>query len=262
MIKALISRAAGNRGILIDRFVSKQALDTILELMWPRLSGHELIRVGSDNDGGYLIPNVLHDIGACFSPGVDTNSSFELDMALRGIKCFLADYSVDSPPENHDNFVFLKKHLSSYNSSKTITLSDWVRKNSIDGDLILQMDIEGHEYDVISSTATSDLNKFRIMVLEVHEFDSVITKLGNIMITNFLAKLLQNHSIVHIHANNLGAPRSAYGIKLPRALEITLLRNDFMALETPVPSLPHPLDRPNTNEFPEGDIFKNWIRRY
>jgi hypothetical protein len=130
VIKELFSRIVGNRGILIDRFVSKQALDSILLLMRPKISGHELVRIGSDHDGGYLVPNALQGIGACFSPGVASNCSFESDLAGKGIKCFLADNSVDAPPEYNENFVFIKKHLGSFNSSKTITLSDWIDEKS------------------------------------------------------------------------------------------------------------------------------------
>ena len=36
----------------------------------------ELIRLGSNNDGGYLVPNDLKGISACFSPGVDTKIEF------------------------------------------------------------------------------------------------------------------------------------------------------------------------------------------
>ena len=259
MIQELFSRIVGNRGILIDRFVSKQALDSILRLMRPKISGHELVRIGSDHDGGYLVPNALQGISACFSPGVASNCSFELDLAEKGIKCFLADNSVDSPPEYNKNFVFIKKHLGSFNSSKTITLSDWIHENPTKGDLILQMDIEGFEYDVISSTSTKDLERFRIIVLELHEFDTVVTTLGNIQVMNLLEKLLQNHSIVHIHANNLGSPRNAYRKKLPRAVELTFLRNDWMLESSFVSKLPHPLDQPNSNEYPEVDIFKNWF---
>ena len=36
-----------------------------------------LIRIGSKNDGGYLVPDDLKNINACFSPGVDLNVNFD-----------------------------------------------------------------------------------------------------------------------------------------------------------------------------------------
>ena len=41
--------------------------------------GHDLIRVGSTNDGGYLIPNILNEIDYCFSPGIGNKFEFEKD---------------------------------------------------------------------------------------------------------------------------------------------------------------------------------------
>ncbi len=60
--------------------------------------GIDLIRVGGDADGGYLIPDDLAGIEACFSPGVDTVATFERDMVARGIPCHLIDASVDGRP--------------------------------------------------------------------------------------------------------------------------------------------------------------------
>jgi hypothetical protein len=59
--------------------------------------GYELIRVGDFGDGGYLVPDDLSGIRACFSPGVSKQASFELDMAKRGIPSFMADASVAGP---------------------------------------------------------------------------------------------------------------------------------------------------------------------
>lgn len=76
----------------------------------PRSVGKELIRIGGRGDGGYLIPNDLDGISACFSPGIAASSTFEEELADKyGIKSFMADYSVDHPPISHDLFHFEKK---------------------------------------------------------------------------------------------------------------------------------------------------------
>lgn len=50
-----------------------------------------LIRLGPMSYEGYLIPDDLEGIEACFSPSVGFNSIFEKDCADRGMKVFLAD---------------------------------------------------------------------------------------------------------------------------------------------------------------------------
>ncbi|CAN2213681.1 Methyltransferase FkbM [Candidatus Nanopelagicaceae bacterium] len=227
--------------------------------MKPVRSGHELIRLGGLNDGGYLIPNVLEGVTACFSPGVSTNSSFEWDLAELGVKCYLADYSVQGPPQDHPNFDFVKKYLDSVTSPTSITLSSWLEEKPVTGDLILQMDIEGFEYAVISSTSSATLNQFRIIVLELHEFDSIVTSIGNWTVKNLLNRLLENHSIVHIHPNNYGNPRKFFDKLLPRGIELTFLRNDFVNGSGFVEDFPNLLDQPNSLIYPDFELDVKWF---
>jgi len=48
----------------------------LIARLHPVPCGYELIRVGTANDGGYLIPDDVGGIAMCFSPGVSTNADF------------------------------------------------------------------------------------------------------------------------------------------------------------------------------------------
>ena len=91
-------------------------LTELVDLLRPIDPGIDLIRVGGDSDGGYLIPDDLTGIAHCFSPGVADSSSFELDCMDRGIPSFLADYSVDEPPIELPNITFTKRFLGAFNN--------------------------------------------------------------------------------------------------------------------------------------------------
>jgi hypothetical protein len=108
--------------------------------------GVDLIRVGGDADGGYLIPDDLSGIEACLSPGVDTVATFERDMVARGIPCHLIDASVDGPPFDDPLVTFRPLFLGAEDKPGWTTLATWVRDVGVAGDLLLQMDIEGHEW--------------------------------------------------------------------------------------------------------------------
>jgi hypothetical protein len=73
------------------------------------------------------VPDDLEGIVACFSPGVSTVAGFELDCARLGMDVFLADASVDFPPENHPRFHFLKKFIGAVTRENFIAFSDWVQ---------------------------------------------------------------------------------------------------------------------------------------
>lgn len=110
-----------------------------------------------------MLPDDLEDLGACFSPGVGDNSSFESAFVDRNVPCFLADNSVEGPPISSKLIHFDKLHLGVENTSTTIRLHDWVQQNSNSNELILQMDIEGSEYDVLLDTDTDFFLSFALL---------------------------------------------------------------------------------------------------
>ena len=123
---------------------------------------NELIRVGPKADGGYLVPDCISDIKYCFSPGVAESSDFELSLANRNMEIFLADRSVDAPPITHPNFHFQKKFIASRSSTidGLMTLDSWYSEmieppTDHSPEAILQMDIEGQEYEVLHNLSDS-----------------------------------------------------------------------------------------------------------
>ena len=57
-------------------------------------------RVGSDGDGGYLVPDDLENINYLFSPGVGCKQDFDHECADKGMKVCMVDASVDGPIKN------------------------------------------------------------------------------------------------------------------------------------------------------------------
>ena len=55
--------------VLENRTQEKKVLELIKKLQ-PYNVGKDLIRLGAKRDGGYLVPDDLVEIEACFSPGV------------------------------------------------------------------------------------------------------------------------------------------------------------------------------------------------
>ena len=102
----------------------EQVKELIKELR-PVKTKYDLIRIGGNNDGGYLLPNDLSGIATCFSPGVDITASFEKDLLSRGIWSHLADASVDGAPDGLEVQSFTKKHLGASNEGEYMTLEYW-----------------------------------------------------------------------------------------------------------------------------------------
>ena len=237
----------------IFRATEPAALSRFFKSIQPMSTNHELIRIGGENDGGYLVPDDLQGIEVCFSPGVSSIADFESDLAGRGVECFMADYSVDAPPVIMSRFHFEKKFLGQTDDSKFTTLESWIERNAPNQrEFLLQMDIEGGEYPVIVDTAIETLRKFRILVIEFHRMESLYDQYGFDLIDVTFRKLLKDFDIVHIHPNNFAKPIAFGGYAIPPFMEFTFLRKDRISSRRPAMTFPHPLDRknvPGNNDF-------------
>ena len=222
----------------------------------------ELIRVGSAGDGGYLIPDDLDGIEYCFSPGVSTVSDFEDQLAERHIRSFLADYSVDMPPITRPEFTFDKKFVGSSNREHFMTLESWKKKylNDYSGDMILQMDIEGCEYEVILATPDCLLHQFRIIVLELHDLDRMFDPFSFRIFSAFFEKLLAFFHVAHIHRNNNCAHVVGVdGVEVPKMLEFTFYNRRRVKYAKPQLVSPHKLDADNFSDLPPLALPKCWL---
>jgi len=234
------------------KMTGNDELQSLLNKLKPVTCGKDLIRLGPDGDGGYLVPNDLEGIKACFSPGVDRISGFESDCANMGMNVYMADKSVEKPPELHELFHFTKKYLGVTTDDDFMTLDDWVAASIPESqdDLLLQIDIEGFEYEVFLGASERLLNKFRIIAVEFHNLQELRNKPFFNLTSRVFDKLLQSHRCVHNHPNNCCGTVKYAGIEIPRVTELTFLRKDRVVKPSFISTFPHPLDCDNTTNPP------------
>jgi hypothetical protein len=251
-LKAAGVRLAGGLGMHAAPRTARDALRALLKSLRPLDPGIELVRVGPDGDGGYLLPNDLEGIPYAFSPGVSTESGFEARLADRGMQVFLADYSVTGPALPHPLFVFDKRFVGCLTDERYITLDDWhaAKLGNDASELLLQMDIEGAEYETLLAASPGLLAKFRIMVIEFHWLPQLWNEPFFAIAARAFHKLLATHAVVHIHPNNCCGSVKSGGLEIPRIAEFTLLRRDRLRDTRYRTTFPHPLDRPNVAKPP------------
>lgn len=244
--------------------VQASELRTALKLIQPKPSPAPLVRIGGNGDGGYLVPNDLDGITACFSPGVAESADFELALAEIGVRSFMADYSVEGTPVLNDLFDFEKLYLATHNEpGKFVRLDDWIiGKKQDKGDLVLQMDIEGNEWPILADVSADTLGRFRIIVIELHGMDNLLTNpLGVEVFKSIFRKLNDQFSVVHLHPNNCCGQLHYQGVQIPRVVEVTLIRNDRYQKSSQVfdSIIPHELDVPNVPGKRELALSKDWL---
>ena len=244
---------------------SKSSLREALTLLTPWDSGIPLVRVGGDGDGGYLLPDDLSDISSLFSPGVSHKWDFEKHVADEyGITSHMIDGSVDAPPDLTSMQHFQRLWLGPKSRGDVISLADWVaaERTDSDGDLLLQMDIEGSEYKVLAKTSPEALKKFRIVVIEFHnlEWMNMWPALKQ-RILPALRKMAVDFEVVHVHPNNCCGVTLVNGTPVPKVLEVTYLRRDRMRQINIRAHLPNHLDRDCVPTMPSVVLNSGWPQR-
>ena len=224
-------------------------------------SANDLIRLGRDNDGGYLVSEIdIKKSNILISLGIDDDWSFEEHFSkINDIPVYAYDASVNlkfwakraltQTIINPFSFYIFKKifsyiiffrnnkkHIKKFvglntNFKNYCTLSSILKSLNFKN-VFLKIDIEGAEYRVLD-TLIYNSEKISGLVIEFHDCDIHLDK-----IKKFISKF--DLKLVHIHANNFAPIRS--NDMLPIVLELTFSKYSDLKDEH---YLPHSLDMPN-----------------
>ena len=206
-----------------------RAVENAFNMLQPYSTQYDEIRVGGDGDGGYVIPLVSQEWDVLISPGVGASSMFEMSIASPKTKVILIDANVPRPSGIPSNFEFINKLLGVKDSQNTITLDSIIAKYCKNEQrVILQMDIEGGEWSVLREATSKNLQKFQMIILELHNLENLLVDEFRDYYTNVLNKLSTTHFCSHFHVNNAGSFFFYRGKRFPQVVEVTLLNlNSF-----------------------------------
>ena len=109
--------------LYVEKKTSKKNISNLLKMLLPYKTDFELIRLGDDNDGGYLIPDDLTNITKNYSAGIGNLTKFELDLEkLYSISSKMVDLNDVDPKLLPKKSEFRKKKLEFLPSEKTYQL--------------------------------------------------------------------------------------------------------------------------------------------
>lgn len=229
----------------------------LLSFFTPKNLGLDLIRIGPSGDGGYVVPNLKYS--HCLTLGVAEDIEFEIDLAEknRGCSFTLVDGTINKIPQNElENVTFIPKLVKSFTSEEcnTVTLDDLLLQNpnfSFDPTYsvknscrLVKIDIEGWEYQALSSISDQNLNKIDVLLVEFHylfncifEFDykyyyqEIFTRLNNVFDCAF------------INVNNHGGYFKFGRSLFPNVIEVTFVKQGLgheEPLQEPLEVSDHP----------------------
>ena len=185
-------------------------------------------RIGSPNDGGYVLINDFTSDDFLISMGVADDVNFEMSVAPLVAGSHLYDFSIDDLPRPIPNGQFFQERIG---GTGCTTLQDVVSKVPNNLDLILKIDIEGSEWEAFDFSHGVDLKKFRQIVIEFHWLENILNEELFFRILRVLKKFNESHFVLNSHANNHGDTLSIENISLPSVLEVTYLRRNSYQIE-------------------------------
>ena len=224
---------------------------------------YDLIRLGRDHDGGYLVdPTSVTRTEQLISFGLSTDWSFEKSFVAKNNVPLLAYDGtiaaktlfrritkyflrlrlrklISSIHLLTDYYSFFKHprvhhHLNiGYDSQKSVSLKSIFRQENLNTPIFIKMDIEGSEYRVLDELLKHASN-ISGLVMEFHDVD-----LHRKRVLNFLEEFPL--TLIHIHGNNCGQLVDSSGD--PITLEMTF--SAYSTQTSSQPSIPHPLDQEN-----------------
>lgn len=235
----------------------------------PKFS-YDLIRIGSNHDGGYLIEkSSLKNADFLLSFGISTNWQFEYEFINKANVDFLAfDGSINKDFWDEEKkqainklkklsvnkylrYLYLKFSFNKFfNKNKLVTkfigsgsnnflsFKEAILLGGVKKNLFLKIDIEGSEYDILDEIL-EEQDKIIGLAIEFHNCN--INK-NNII--NFIKNF--KNELVHIHANNY---ENFKNNEIPDTLEITFSKSPTVSGN--FIDLPHLLDRPNRKKNKE-----------
>jgi hypothetical protein len=192
----------------------------------------DLVRVGKQSGGGYVIPyRLINHTRVLLSFDINNARAFEADFLRikKDIILYAFDYSVSAKmigfrrkKERH----FIKKLFGSQTNDKYVSVPEIFNRyllTALDLSVFVKMDIENSEFRTLLQFKPY-WNKINGFVVEFHELDLLGDKFDNIV-----RELSADFYVAHVHANNYTG--YIYQTTLPITLEVTFINKRLVTEE-------------------------------
>ena len=209
----------------------------LLPKLFQPFTCEDLIRLGKDNDGGYIINKLdVLKSNELISFGIGSDTSFEEDFInLNPVNVKTYDSTIELSMFKH-----YKENITSKNI-KSI-LKDTQNK------FFLKCDIDGGEYEIFEDLINYS-HKMSGLAIELH---SISNRDNFNEIMNFISKL--DLKLIHSHLNNYSYYIMDEQIYVPDVIELSFSSSINISYNNNI-ELPHVLDMPNNQNDHEFKIF-------
>jgi len=213
-LKVLANNFLYNFGLSVDKVTSESDISSVLDLLNVQNLDIAPIRVGSEKDGGYVIPDILADIDVCLSFGISDNCDLELQLTDLGIKVFAIDGSISELPTFNQLIEFTPKYVGRSEDKRFIDANQWIADAVRDYESVMfSMDIEEYEWEIILEIDDYLLNKVDLFVIELHGLHQLCHRSFLQKVRAALLKLSEKFVVTNVNVNNTSPMVNFKGVR-------------------------------------------------
>lgn len=234
-----------NFNIVLDFFImSLNEYNYLTVLSYENI---QKIRIGPNQDGGYVIIDNIGDYDCIIGCGIGNDIEFENEFSKKypHIPVYCFDGTIEEiPPNTIKNLHLINKNISIKNNLKFSNLHDLFQKYN---KIFLKMDIEGAEWQYFYHLPEHYFSKIKQLTLEFHDLINDTHAPSQIKV-NVLQKLNKYFYLFHIHANQWShSPTQFEKIRIPPLSELTYVNRSIPELQNIIPI-------PNTSMLPTPNL--------
>lgn len=203
----------------ISGLLNEEKLNTIFSQLkiLPKSVPQDLVRLGSKNDGGYVLIDKNFKDSLLVSLGIGENLDFELDWLKRGGKVVAFDGTISKIPTRYlsalgsnTDFFWVKKNICMQNDLDSMPINKAIefareRYPNSEKNSMLKIDIESSEWDAIRDISVANICTFDQVIVELHDLVN-LAFFQNEKLNLCLSKLHENFELFWVHENNF-SPR-------------------------------------------------------
>jgi len=242
---------------------SSDKFTTISELLISTIQEENIVRMGSENDGGYVLVNKSFKDSLLISMGIGLNLDFEEDWIKKGGKVVAFDGTITKVnsnvlSESIYNFKWKKQNINLIGDEESITINQAIH-NALEtfklgweeASLVLKMDIENSEWNALQKISEQNLSRFDQIIVEFHDLIKM-TLIDFDKVHKVLGKLHKNFDLVWKHENNFSPYFIHRNTRFFDVVETTWHNKKSVidSLELPKSDLFKALNSPNDPSYP------------
>ena len=187
----------------------------------------QIVRVGSEFDGGYFVPLIPNLPKSWLSVGLGYNVEFENYLIKQGNTVNAFDHTIKSRPKKLSKLVKLHKIGWGPSTGNTKSLHELFSLTGYDQKWCLKFDIESSEWKVLHEISSA-VNKPAIILCEIHDIYWEEDRQSNAKKIKVLKELLLEYHVAHINGNNFSPEIVTENVTINSVIEMTLVKKDFL----------------------------------